>query len=63
MKPSERQCKRYCDTYPCDRTHCARKVGWKNGGPITMLSEKDSVVEELRIKKRLYNEPRNIFTN
>ena len=63
MKPSERKCKKYCKDYPCNRTECHRKLGWKNNGDITMLSDKDSAKETTRMKWNIWYEDRVTVVN
>lgn len=56
MKPYELTCKKYCPNYPCDKTECNRKVGWRHDGELTMLEETESIRTRNRERFRLWRE-------
>ena len=63
MKPRQAKCEKLCPEYPCTRTECGRKQGWDYDGKMTMLSEEKANEADYRLKKMMYNELRNVFTN
>ena len=63
-KPRELDCKKLCESYEtCTLTHCGRKKGYRNGGPITMLSEIFSISWTKAYNNRRYREMADITDN
>ena len=57
MKPLTRHCKAYCPNYKhCTRTECHRKLGFYNGGKLTMMTEFESAKWDRVLKERRYRE-------
>ena len=57
MKPLVKYCKAYCPNYKhCTRTECHRKLGFYNGGALTMMSAQEGYKWDRVLQNRLDNE-------
>lgn len=69
-KPLLKDCERFCDLYPCYRIECDRRKGFR---PVVvnktivqqtvMMPKKDADELDLRMRKRLYREDREVLVN
>jgi len=55
-KPLQKHCAQYCESYPCNKKKCTRKLGFHSGGDIYMMSEKSSSYYTMKFKRERYKE-------
>jgi len=55
-KPLQKHCAKYCESYPCNKKKCTRKLGFNGKGEMYMMNERDSKYFDYLMKRKLYRE-------